>query len=1471
MTWLQPLWWLAWPLLTFLLLVLHARRRSERLVPRLSLWSRVPLPGASSAMRRHVPWRDPRLWLQWLVLTSVVATLAEPRVGADATVDHWVVVIDASASMNAASDGSTRLEDAIAMVGERFGTRTTGAMVSVVRAGADVYPVAASWPTGRGLSDALDAIEPGGGRPDWATAGEWVELLARAGDRVRVVVYTDAAGAEGWSAMWDRGVVPAPLPTEVIALGGTFLNVGLDDVRATLRGERSDQWLLEGRVSTVGLEGGETVRIVASYRPFGGSTFLQWGAVDVTVDREGLGAFDLPLDLPGPGELEVRGPSSDQFSDDDRVIVALRPDPIRVAIVGPRPPPLLRALAAVDGVAVFVSDDAPTVDETAEFDLVVITADVDVVPATSTLWFGVVPEGVGSSSVLDVPLALLERGAHALAADLDVEAMGLRRADPLRLLSGASSLVTSGGVPIAWARTTTVGRQVVLGFGLDDGDWAAQVSFPAFVAALVDWSATRSWSHDTGSCRVGLACAWPRAAFLDGWTLVDPSGVPVEGSLEARAVAGDPLADAVWDEAWFDSGFRPVRPGRYALVWDGLEVGLPVTDRALGGAVAAPLGVASIEPARDGAWRLAPWLVSIAIVATLVDLILGRPAVRTRLRLRRRTVWIGPTIAVVAWLLALVAAPVPWVTAGGAYVWLAPVGADRGPTLPAGWSLQRLGIEPLLADDGVDGDVRAQDVVRGLELALALPSNGASRRVGLDAGVAGASVAEDLVPVLRRLVAAGVRVDQLAPAAPAGADPVAEDATTVAAFGRIELPEDVRAGATFAVRARIDTEPDVAWRWSAQLLRAPEDDASSADGADPSPPHDVEAEATGVGAGRATLDLPAGGPGDHVYRLRLASADAAVIFQEVEIVVTVGPRVRVLLVTDDDVQGELWTRAVVAQDVEVRSVTPFRLPATVEALAAYDAVVLVNVAASALFTEYQENLETYVRARGGGLLLLGGPRAFGPGGYFRTPLEDVSPLSAQVTDEAPEVAMVFVLDRSGSMNAAVGTASRMDVAKRATLEAIELLGPGSQAAVVVFDAEAEVLIPYTPVASTATFESALGAVRAAGGTSIYPGLVEAYELVRSSDAAARHVIVMTDGLSQEGDFAVVLDALRDLGATTSFVGVGDAADRRQLATLATLAGGTLHFALDFRSLPAILAQEALMVSAAPIVDEAARTDWIAGALPPFVGPGTALSPPSLGGYVRTMAKPEATVHLIERSRDDPVLATWRYGLGRVVAYASEVDGPWAGSLVEDPAYGPFWSQAVRWVTAPAVRDGWFLDVQTSTSSLGVVLDAPTDEPPSLTSDLVVVLEADGRTVARRALRWGNASAASTRFDVSPTWSGLLTVRVEPVPELGLEPGPVRSIAWPPPPDDVAGGWVPYANLAASTGGVGPDVALDVPRTAPVWHGRDVPGAWALTGLVAFVVALLGRYGATPSWPWGGRRSVRQPKDEQGRWTGDAVR
>ena len=79
---------------------------------------------------------------------------------------------------------------------------------------------------------------------------------------------------------------------------------------------------------------------------------------------------------------------------------------------------------------------------------------------------------------------------------------------------------------------------------------------------------------------------------------------------------------------------------------------------------------------------------------------------------------------------------------------------------------------------------------------------------------------------------------------------------------------------------------------------------------------------------------------------------------------------------------------------------------------------------------------------------------------------------------------------------------------------------------------------------------------------------------------------------------------------------------------------------------------------------------------------TPLRAPALLGYVKTLRKTTAQVPLVTDG-GDPLLAHWRYGLGKVTAFTSDAKSRWAGLwLSRWPGYGRFWSQVLRETARP---------------------------------------------------------------------------------------------------------------------------------------------------------------------------------------------
>jgi uncharacterized protein YegL len=282
------------------------------------------------------------------------------------------------------------------------------------------------------------------------------------------------------------------------------------------------------------------------------------------------------------------------------------------------------------------------------------------------------------------------------------------------------------------------------------------------------------------------------------------------------------------------------------------------------------------------------------------------------------------------------------------------------------------------------------------------------------------------------------------------------------------------------------------------------------------------------------------------------------------------------------------------------------------------------------------------------------------------------------------VALLFVLDRSGSMQQSVGGVSRLDIAKEATLRATAMLGPASQVAIVVFDEAAHVLLPWTSTADLDAVGRALARLAPGGGTAMYPGLVLAGDLLASMDAATRHVVLMTDGLSQPGDFAGIATAIAGAQTTISTVAIGQGSDVERIREIAHIGGGMAHVTSDFRALPGILAQEAFLLSVDPIVREAV-TPRRTGADPGLME-ALPRAFPTITTFVETTPKLAADV-LLADDEDRPLLAAWRYGAGRVLAFTAQAVGPWVEAWTSMEEFPRWWGQWLRWTVQPTARSG----------------------------------------------------------------------------------------------------------------------------------------------------------------------------------------
>jgi hypothetical protein len=378
------------------------------------------------------------------------------------------------------------------------------------------------------------------------------------------------------------------------------------------------------------------------------------------------------------------------------------------------------------------------------------------------------------------------------------------------------------------------------------------------------------------------------------------------------------------------------------------------------------------------------------------------------------------------------------------------------------------------------------------------------------------------------------------------------------------------------------------------------------------------------------------------------------------------------------------------EGMSVTQVEPASLPSSAAGYSGQDAVVLNDVSASALSAAQVAALNEAVRGEGLGLVALGGQHSFSLGGYARSPLQQVLPVSSLVPGnlQRRNLAISLVLDHSGSMSELAGGVEKIAMARAAATQSAAFLRAHQDAlGVVDFDIKPHTLVPLqllTSAADERRVDRTVAGLQANGGTNIYLGLKGGLEQLLASKAEQRHIILMTDGISQPANYAPLLAQLRRAHITVATVALGADADRTLLAQIAAGTGGRAYVTDNARELPRIFVKET-QLSAKPVRvtgQLSVRLASDSAVVRSLIGKRL----PALSGNVVTQLKSGAQADLLASntgSQLDPVLAEWQVGTGRVVAWTPGLDSAWAGEWLGETQ---LWNDAVRWTergVAPA--------------------------------------------------------------------------------------------------------------------------------------------------------------------------------------------
>jgi uncharacterized membrane protein len=578
-----------------------------------------------------------------------------------------------------------------------------------------------------------------------------------------------------------------------------------------------------------------------------------------------------------------------------------------------------------------------------------------------------------------------------------------------------------------------------------------------------------------------------------------------------------------------------------------------------------------------------------------------------------------------------------------------------------------------MVNTGVDEpDRSATNLAAGIRLAMAIMPDDTANRIVLVSD--GNETVESVMAAADMARANNIPIDVMV---------LEYEHTNEVIFERIAAPARARLGQSInlrmVLRSQSHASGQVYLRMNGELLDL--DPASEGNGLQ------VDLE-PGVRVIPVTLRLDDPGPAQFEAVFEPASpADDTIHQNNRALAVTfVGGEGRILVLDEGTGDSEQLVRAMQQAGINYDRQPPEALAGGLVFLSGYDAVILANVARWSFDDAQDRMLHAYVHDLGGGLIMLGGPQSFGAGGWIESRTADALPvrLDPPQTRQMPRGALALIMH---SCEMPQGNYWSQEVARAAinALSRMDYIGIVEWNWAVRENAGATWALPMQIAGDK---QAALAATRqlVVGDTKDFGPLMQlAYDGLTSVNAGQKHVIIISDG-DPSAPRSSILQAYIDAKITVTtimVIGHGNALDRARMQMIANQTGGRFYHILNPTQLPQIFIKESQLVSRS-LIQEGEFQPQVVSRLPgPTEGFG---SVPGINGYVLTAMREGLTqTPIVHRTSegDDPIYAHWNYGLGRSIAYTSDLMGRWGSPWVTWNQFQAFWSQSIRWVMRPS--------------------------------------------------------------------------------------------------------------------------------------------------------------------------------------------
>lgn len=501
----------------------------------------------------------------------------------------------------------------------------------------------------------------------------------------------------------------------------------------------------------------------------------------------------------------------------------------------------------------------------------------------------------------------------------------------------------------------------------------------------------------------------------------------------------------------------------------------------------------------------------------------------------------------------------------------------------------------------------------------------------------------------------------------------------------------------------------------------------------------------------------------------------------------------------------------------------------------YDLVVADNQDFEQWPAGFKSELEAFVSSGGGFLLIAGEQNRYVEHiADAGDPLERMLPANLSPPRTPESTVVVLVLDKSSSMEG-----RKMDLARQSAMGVIDNLREVDQVGVLVFDNTFEWAIPVRANDDPRRLKELIAGVIADGGTQIAPALKEAYQQILPREAVYRHVLLLTDGISEEGDSLQIAKQAVDEKVTISTIGLGRDVNRSYLERIAQTALGRFYAVLDVSQLAGVVLRDVLEHTGSSLSEQEFRplvlqeADVLDGVSLDAAGP--------LLGRVRFDSKPSAeTILAVDDAERDPLLVRWQYGVGRAAVFTSDARDRWASNWTAWNGFDRFWGNIARDLLPRTPRERVDVRFERASRELVAVYHPLAEAPANL--PLMLISGPNGFRATAQVERvsvgvYECRAAIGDRF-------GLFRVRsAEPVdgfPESALYRQNEELTTWGSDPDLLR-------RIAAATGGLfNPDPEQTAAANPPAVRTQFDLWPWLLLlGLILNLTEVAGRKGWLP--------------------------